>query len=191
MDCVDKRVTEWFSDNESFHELSSDMIKALGYTKMSNLLSRLRQLFPNKDGDKRGIYHGDESNVIAKLRKFPNAQRPRYVLFMTKKAFVNVLIFSLSKKKNTEKHIYVLTNPLFEENVYKIGYSSNPDKRFKSYKMYYYKPCSIAMLFEVPSKVYEYKLHKMMEKHWINGEFFRCSLDEIRAYISTLLLCSN
>ena len=73
-------------------------------------------------------------------------------------------------------------------NVYKIGYSTNVDRRVTDYATGYIEESQIVYSKEVVSRECETQLHKLMDTYRItpNREFFDCPLDRIKQFIETL-----
>ena len=73
-------------------------------------------------------------------------------------------------------------------NVYKIGYSTDINRRVTDYTTSYIDEWTIVYSKEVTSKECEMRLHKLMDVYRVkpNREFFDCPLEHVKRFIDTL-----
>ena len=128
-------------------------------------------------------------------RKSRGGAHTKKLLEMTKSAYVRLLqiTFELrTNKQKTKSHfVYVLHNPMFLHygtNVYKVGYTQDPNERIKGFSTGYVEPSVMVYYKQVSSQQCEFKLHKMMSKYRMseNREFFNCPLSMIKNFMEQL-----
>ena len=86
---------------------------------------------------------------------------------------------------NSEGYVYVLSNPIYVaygENVYKIGYSKDPDERVHDFDTAYPEPSTMVYTFKHENaRLLEQQVHEVLAKFRLfsNREFFKCKLPAI------------
>ena len=94
---------------------------------------------------------------------------------------IKTLKLELESNNKQQGNLYILWNPMFDEDVYKLGCSKNPDQRLKGYSTSYQKPSEfkyVSKLFpnklEVEKILFKLLKNYRMEK---NREFFKINID--------------
>ena len=73
----------------------------------------------------------------------------------------------LRKKNKTQKHyLYLLVNE--EQNIWKLGYTTNPRQRLKSY-ITHNPLIKVIGIFDIPNKDYERKVNKELSHKGLGG----------------------
>ena len=105
-------------------------------------------------------------------------------------------IQEVTKKRKREEQekgfVYVFSNPMYSyygENVYKIGYSKDPEKRVRDFDTSYPEETTIVYTYKHErARVLEQSVHKALDMFRLfpNREFFKCSVPTIREIIECL-----
>ena len=97
------------------------------------------------------------------------------------------------KREEQEKgYVYVFSNPMYSyygENVYKIGYSKDPEKRVRDFDTSYPEETTIVYTYKHErARVLEQSVHKALDMFRLfpNREFFKCSVPTIREIVECL-----
>jgi len=97
------------------------------------------------------------------------------------------------KREEQEKgYVYVFSNPIYSyygENVYKIGYSKEPEKRVRDFDTSYPEETTIVYTYKHErARVLEQSVHKALDMFRLfpNREFFKCSVPTIREIVECL-----
>ena len=177
--------------------LSDKMINDVGYKSCrSNKSSNRSHLFSfiRKTYKKDEEYKATKVKVSKKMHERGGAQY-KLVLEMTQSAYSDLLRkthdLRTNKKKEGKHYVYVLHNPMFlyyGNNVYKIGYSANVERRVTGYSTGYIEESKIVYSRVVSSRECEQRLHKIMDVYRVNPkrEFFNCPLEQVIKLIDTL-----
>ena len=92
-----------------------------------------------------------------------------------------------------EGYIYVLTNPVFEYECYKIGQTNNIKKRLDGYSTYYPEKCKVIFTTDkIPFyKQVEKVIHIKLKEYRLLGEFFNCNSEIIIQTIKDVIKLSE
>ena len=97
------------------------------------------------------------------------------------------------KREEQEKgYVYVFSNPMYTyygENVYKIGYSKEPEKRVRDFDTSYPEETTIVYTYKHDrARNLEQSVHKALDifRLFPNREFFKCSITTIREFVESL-----
>ena len=102
----------------------------------------------------------------------------------------------VTKKRKREEQeagfVYVFSNPMYSyygENVYKIGYSKDPEKRVHDFDTGYPEETTIVYTYHHErARNLEQSVHKALDifRLFPNREFFKCSITTIRDFVECL-----
>ena len=101
----------------------------------------------------------------------------------------------VKKRKREEQEqgfVYVFSNPMYSyygENVYKIGYSKDPEKRVHDFDTGYPEETTIVYTYQHErARNLEQSVHKALDifRLFPNREFFKCSITTIREFVESL-----
>ena len=96
------------------------------------------------------------------------------------------------RKENPEGYVYVFSNPThahYGENVYKIGYSGDPNEREHDFDTANPKPSNVLYTYRhKKARQLEQRVHDSLDmfRLYQNREFFRCALPVIKEMINFL-----
>ena len=102
----------------------------------------------------------------------------------------------VTKKRKREEQeqgfVYVFSNPMYSyygENVYKIGYSKDPEKRVHDFDTSYPEETTIVYTYKHErARTLEQSVHKALDMFRLfpNREFFKCNVSTIREIVECL-----
>ena len=96
------------------------------------------------------------------------------------------------KKKNKLHFLYIIHNPMFlyyGPNVYKVGYSTDVERRVNDSPAFLLEKCTVLYKKQVSSMKDEKKVHAVLKKYRMrpDREFFDCPLELIKQAIDSIV----
>jgi hypothetical protein len=134
---------------------------------------------------------------IEKFKKEINELKESIMKELQERAKKETIKESKTNNENLESDgkgcIYVLTNPSFKYECYKIGQTNNLKRRLTEYKIYYPEECNIVFTSDRLDnyKLIEKAIHLKLKEYNALGEFFKCSIDIITNTINEIIALSE
>ena len=179
---------------EQWITLSDETIKNMGYANKSVLIRLIKQNINTCDFriTKVTIKRTDSGSMGyggTRYKKFITIKPSAYE-YLKSKAQSHLSV--KEKKKNKLHFLYIIHNPMFlyyGPNVYKVGYSSDVERRVNDSPAFLLEKCTVLYTKQVSSMKDEKNVHAVLKKYRMrpDREFFDCPLELIKQAIDSIV----
>ena len=169
--------------------LNDEMIKELGYAEKHVLIKAVKRSFKKSDFritqlSVKGTGHGGRRH-----KKQINMTQSAYEFLVSKAKMHH---FMKEHKKTGQHFLYIIHNPVFVHygpNVYKVGYSTDVERRVTDRSAFLLEECTVLYKKQVSSMKDERKLLEILNNYRMrqNREFFYCPLDVIKEAMDSIV----
>ena len=176
-------------EQEQWVTLNDEMIKEIGYSHKSRVIRLARASLKKSDFritqlSVKGTGHGGRRH-----KKQINMTQSAYEFLVSKAKMHH---FMKEHKKTGQHFLYIIHNPVFVHygpNVYKVGYSTDVERRVTDRSAFLLEECTVLYKKQVSSMKDERKLHEILNNYRMrqNREFFDCPLDVIKEAMDSIV----
>ena len=174
---------------EQWITLNDETIKNMGYARKSVLIRLIKQNI--------NTFDFRITNVRVKRSGRGGVQNKKYITIKPSayeylKAKAQSHLSVKEKNKNKLHFLYIIHNPMFlyyGPNVYKVGYSSDVERRVNDSPAFLLEKCTVLYTKQVSSMKDEKNVHAVLKKYRMrpDREFFDCPLDLIKQAIDSIV----
>jgi hypothetical protein len=182
-------VQDTTDTEEEWITLNDEMIKELKFAKKNVLLTSIKRSLKQDDYRITTVYGKGNGCGGCRYKKQISMKHSAYNYFVSKAQMHR----SVRENNKTGVHyLYIIHNPMYRyygSNVYKVGYSTDVERRVNDNCAFLLEKCSVLYKKEVSSMKDEKKLHDLLHKYRMrqNREFFDCPLEVIKQAIDSIV----
>ena len=174
---------------EQWITLSDETIKNMGYARKSVVIKIIKQNINACDFRITNVHVKRSGRGGPQSKKYITINPSAYE-YLKSKAQSHLSV--KEKKKNKLHFLYIIHNPMFlyyGPNVYKVGYSTDVERRVNDSPAFLLEKCTVLYKKQVSSMKDEKKVHAVLKKYRMrpDREFFDCPLELIKQAIDSIV----